>query len=149
MLTDEQEQFFTLLSQSSDYGIARFAKVDKKSEVRQIKDLVSKGYASNDVIEEVDGDLSGVSERLTRHMSKNELRELFERADEIASSTLKGRPRKGHASPEKKTVTVRLEKEVVDWLKEHSPQTSAQVNAFLVALMEAEAREDDLEPTPE
>ncbi|MBL4893005.1 MAG: BrnA antitoxin family protein [Rhizobiaceae bacterium] len=66
------------------------------------------------------------------------LAEIFSRADEIAASTLKGRPATGSEHPARSPVRARIDDDVIDWLKAKNPQYTTQINAVLRALKEAE-----------
>lgn len=69
------------------------------------------------------------------------LRNIFARADEIASSSLKGRPKSGVSHQTKSAVRARIDDDVIEWLKSKSPQYTTQINAYLRALKEAEESE--------
>ena len=71
-----------------------------------------------------------------------DLAHVFERADEIAKTSIRGRPKKGAAYQPKKGVMLRLDPAVLDWLssKGHLGTTA---NAYLFALMEAEQAKPD------
>lgn len=61
---------------------------------------------------------------------------VFKRADELAHANKGGNLPKG--TSKKEQVTVRLDGDVVDWLKSKGPRHNARINGMLRALMEQE-----------
>ncbi len=70
--------------------------------------------------------------------SKVDLERIFERAEIVVSTSLKGRPRIDSEYVPKVNANIRLSAEVVDWLKSMGPQHFSRINGLLIALMEAE-----------
>lgn len=88
--------------------------------------------------------IEGVPEEEAYPVSENNLdkqdhlAQIFKRADEIAASTLKGRPAAGSDHPSRSAVRARIDDDVIDWLKTKNPQYTTQINAYLRALKEAD-----------
>lgn len=63
---------------------------------------------------------------------------ILHRADMVVSTSVIGRPRIDSEYTPKVTAKVRLDPEVIDWLKAMGPRHFSRVNAILTVLMEAE-----------
>jgi len=77
--------------------------------------------------------------------SKIDLALLFERADNVVSNSVKGRPKIDSEYVPKVNANIRLDQEVVDWLKGMGPQHYSRINGLLTALMEAQESLSDFE----
>lgn len=65
-----------------------------------------------------------------------ELDALFRRADEVVATSVIGRPRRGSGYIPKVDAKIRLNVEVMDWLKAMGPRHYSRINGLLTALME-------------
>lgn len=65
---------------------------------------------------------------------------LFKRADDIVATSVIGRPRRGSGYVPKIDAKIRLNVEVMDWLKAMGPRHYSRINGLLTALMEADKR---------
>lgn len=70
-----------------------------------------------------------------------ELGQLFERADHVVAKSVIGRPRRGSGYVPKIDAKIRLNVEVMDWLKSMGPRHYSRINGLLTALMEADRAE--------
>ncbi len=78
-----------------------------------------------------------------------DLDKLFERADDVVATSVIGRPRRGSGYVPKIDAKIRLNREVMDWLKSMGPRHYSRINGLLTALMEAERkRQGDQDPEP-
>jgi len=76
--------------------------------------------------------------------SENEviaLDDLFERANDVVATSVIGRPRQGSGYVPKIDAKIRLNREVMDWLKSKGPRHYSRINGLLTALMEAERKQ--------
>jgi len=75
-----------------------------------------------------------------------ELDALFKRAEDVVATSVIGRPRRGSGYIPKVDAKIRLNAEVMAWLKNMGPRHYSRINGLLTALMEADrsAREDEL-----
>ncbi|MFK7993541.1 MAG: BrnA antitoxin family protein [Granulosicoccus sp.] len=64
--------------------------------------------------------------------------DILDRADEIASTPTHGRPSSDSEYKPKIETKVRLDPEVIDWLKTQGPRHYSRINGILKAVMEAE-----------
>lgn len=71
-----------------------------------------------------------------------DLDELFERADDVVAKSVIGRPRQGSGYVPKIDAKIRLNREVMDWLKSMGPRHYSRINGLLTALMEAEQKRE-------
>ncbi|ASJ76081.1 BrnA antitoxin family protein [Granulosicoccus antarcticus] len=69
-----------------------------------------------------------------------DLDELFQRADNVVSTSVIGRPKRGSGYVPKVDAKIRLNVEVMDWLKAMGPRHYSRINGLLTALMEADKR---------
>ena len=67
-----------------------------------------------------------------------ELEALFERADHVVATSVIGRPRIGSGYVPKVDAKIRLNVEVMNWLKAMGPRHYSRINGLLTALMEAD-----------
>lgn len=74
-----------------------------------------------------------------KDQTENVLASVFKRAEDLAHANKGGNLPKG--TVKKEQVTVRLDGDVVDWLKSKGPRHNARINGMLRALMEQEANE--------
>ena len=70
------------------------------------------------------------------------LDDLFERANDVVATSVIGRPRQGSGYIPKIDAKIRLNREVMDWLKSKGPRHYSRINGLLTALMEAERKQD-------
>ncbi len=63
---------------------------------------------------------------------------LFKRADDIVATSVIGRPKRGSGYVPKIDAKIRLNVEVMDWLKAMGPRHYSRINGLLTALMEAD-----------
>ncbi len=63
---------------------------------------------------------------------------LFKRADDIVATSVIGRPKRGSGYIPKIDAKIRLNVEVMDWLKTMGPRHYSRINGLLTALMEAD-----------
>lgn len=79
-----------------------------------------------------------------------ELDALFKRADDVVATSVIGRPRRGSGYIPKVDAKIRLNAEVMEWLRAMGPRHYSRINGLLTALMEVEkqAREQDTEQVP-
>ncbi len=69
------------------------------------------------------------------------LNDLFERANDVVATSVIGRPRQGSGYIPKIDAKIRLNREVMDWLKSKGPRHYSRINGLLTALMEAEKKQ--------
>ena len=69
------------------------------------------------------------------------LDDLFERANDVVATSVIGRPRQGSGYIPKIDAKIRLNREVMDWLKSKGPRHYSRINGLLTALMEAERKQ--------
>ena len=67
-----------------------------------------------------------------------ELEALFERADHVVATSVIGRPRHGSGYVPKVDAKIRLNVDVMNWLKAMGPRHYSRINGLLTALMEAD-----------
>ena len=67
-----------------------------------------------------------------------ELEALFERADHVVATSVTGRPRQGSGYVPKVDAKIRLNVDVMNWLKAMGPRHYSRINGLLTALMEAD-----------
>lgn len=65
-----------------------------------------------------------------------ELDALFKRADDVVATSVIGRPRRGSGYIPKVDAKIRLNAEVMAWLKDMGPRHYSRINGLLTALME-------------
>ncbi len=65
-----------------------------------------------------------------------ELDALFKRADDVVATSVIGRPRRGSGYIPKVDAKIRLNAEVMAWLKNMGPRHYSRINGLLTALME-------------
>lgn len=65
---------------------------------------------------------------------------IFERANDVVATSVIGRPRQGSGYIPKIDAKIRLNREVMDWLKSMGPRHYSRINGLLTALMEAERK---------
>lgn len=65
---------------------------------------------------------------------------LFKRADDVVSTSVIGRPRQGSGYVPRIDAKIRLNVEVMEWLRAMGPRHYSRINGILTALMEAEKR---------
>ena len=63
---------------------------------------------------------------------------LFKRADDIVATSVIGRPKRGSGYIPKIDAKIRLNVEVMAWLKTMGPRHYSRINGLLTALMEAD-----------
>lgn len=63
---------------------------------------------------------------------------LLDRADHIVATSVIGRPKRGSGYVPKIDAKIRLNVEVMDWLKAMGPRHYSRINGLLTALMEAD-----------
>ena len=63
---------------------------------------------------------------------------LFKRADHIVATSVIGRPKRGSGYIPKIDAKIRLNVEVMDWLKAMGPRHYSRINGLLTALMEVD-----------
>ena len=63
---------------------------------------------------------------------------LFKRADDIVATSVIGRPKRGSGYIPKIDAKIRLNVEVMDWLKTMGPRHYSRINGLLTALMEVD-----------
>ena len=64
---------------------------------------------------------------------------LFQRADDVVATSVIGRPRHGSGYVPKIDAKIRLNVEVMNWLKAMGPRHYSRINGILTALMEADS----------
>lgn len=69
-----------------------------------------------------------------------ELQALFERAEHVVATSVIGRPRHGSGYVPKVDAKIRLNVEVMSWLKTMGPRHYSRINGLLTALMEADQK---------
>ena len=84
-----------------------------------------------------DQDSSTVQDSSTDKMSLD-LDTLFKRADDIVATSVIGRPKRGSGYIPKIDAKIRLNVEVMKWLKNMGPRHYSRINGLLTALMEAD-----------
>lgn len=67
-----------------------------------------------------------------------ELEALFRRAEDVVANSVIGRPRNGSGYVPKIDAKIRLNREVMAWLRSMGPRHYSRINGLLMALMEAE-----------
>lgn len=65
---------------------------------------------------------------------------LFKRADDVVATSVIGRPRQGSGYVPRIDAKIRLNVEVMDWLRAMGPRHYSRINGLLTALMEAEKK---------
>ncbi|MGQ7845326.1 BrnA antitoxin family protein [Granulosicoccus sp. 3-233] len=65
-----------------------------------------------------------------------DLEALFKRADDVVATSVIGRPRRGSGYIPKVDAKIRLNAEVMAWLKDMGPRHYSRINGLLTALME-------------
>jgi len=65
-----------------------------------------------------------------------ELDALFKRADDVVATSVIGRPKRGSGYIPKVDAKIRLNAEVMAWLKDMGPRHYSRINGLLTALME-------------
>lgn len=80
------------------------------------------------------------SKKAVQALSEDEITviDILERADEVASTLTHGRPPSNSQYTPKVETKVRLDADVVDWLKALGPRHYSRINGILKAVMEAE-----------
>jgi len=72
-----------------------------------------------------------------------ELDALFKRADDVVATSVIGRPKRGSGYIPKVDAKIRLNAEVMAWLKEMGPRHYSRINGLLTALMELDKNTRD------
>lgn len=92
-------------------------------------------------------DNEGLEPLQEKEPTRIDLKVLFDRADEIAATAVRGRPRKDASYQARIDSIVRLSPSAIDWLKSKSPQHMSYLSALVTALMEADEAGESQEPS--
>lgn len=74
-----------------------------------------------------------------------ELDALFKRADDVVATSVIGRPRRGSGYVPKVDAKIRLNAEVMAWLRAMGPRHYSRINGLLTALMEEDRKAREAE----
>jgi len=113
------------------------------SDVKKNRQQIDKSRILSIISENVEA-RDTAPELLDKEEQEKYLSELFQRADELASTPERGRPVKGADFNPKVKTNLRIDEDVIEWVKSKGPNHTTRINALLRALMEADEEPPEL-----